>query len=174
MRSGECISGYKLGFTTDGPLPFGAPGPVYGRLFDSLEFPNGGTASIGENFIMGAQGIELALRFGKTAHFKPQDFPLSDEEILSLIDAVAPVIENPDVLFRNQELADYRDIIAANGVSRFYVLGDFTPIEELDGDIDDISVTVFKDGEIVLEGDAGMALDGQLCFPSLFTGPFPN
>ena len=41
-------------------------------------------------------------------------------------------------------------------------MGEFTPIEELDGSIDDISVIVFKDGEIVLEGNAGMALDGQL------------
>ena len=161
LAEGEELSGYKLGFTMVGPRPFGAPGSVYGRLFESLRFPNGGTASIRENFVDAAQGVELAIRFSQDALFQTSDFPLSDETILSVIDAVAPALENPELGVSGE--FNYLDLIAQNfGGSRFYVLGNFVPIDQLSGSIDDIEVTVTKDGETVLEGSAGDALGSQL------------
>lgn len=160
LAEGEQLSGYKLGFTGLEPRPFGAPSPIYGRLFKSLEFTNGDTVVIDETFAAGAQGVELAIRFSQDALFQTSDFPLSDETILSLIDAVAPAFENPDLAFSGE--FNYLDIIAQNTGSRFYVLGDFVPVDHLSGSIDDIPVTVTKDGEVMLEGSASDALGSQL------------
>ncbi len=160
IKEGEKLSGYKLGFTPIGPRPFGAPGPIYGRLFESLQFSNGDTASISKTFAAGAQGVELAIRFSQDALFQTSDFPLSDETILSLIEAVAPALENPDLAFSG--MFNYLDIIAQNAGSRFYVLGEFVPLDSLSGSIDDLQVTVTKDGETVLEGSTSDALGSQL------------
>lgn len=160
LDEGEKLSGYKLGFTPVGPRPFGAPGPIYGRLLESLQFENGGTASISETFAAGAQGVELAIRFSQDALFQTSDFPLSDETVLSLIEAVAPALENPDLAFSGE--FNYLDIIAQNAGSRFYVLGDFVTLDQLSGSIDDIQVIATKDGEIVLEGSTSDALGSQL------------
>ncbi len=159
IDGGEVLSGYKLGFTGLGPRPLGATRPVYGRLFESLEFPNGGSASISENFAAGAQGIELAVRFSKDALFKTSDFPLSEDEVLSLIDAVAPAFENPDISFSGP--FNFLDLIAQNTASRFVVLGDFVSIDSIP-DIDDIPVTVTLNGEVVLQGSTADALGSQL------------
>ncbi len=160
LSEGEKLSGYKLGFTPIGPRPFGAPSPIYGRLFESLQFKNSDTVSISETFATGAQGVELAIRFSQNALFQTSDFPLPDTTILSLIEAVAPALENPDLAFAGE--FNYLDIIAQNTGSRFYVLGDFVTLDQLSGSIDDIQVTVTKDGETVLEGSTSDALGSQL------------
>jgi len=160
---GEVQSGYKLGFTGTPPLPFGAPEPLYGTLFESQRFENGATIDISETFAAGNAGVELALFMARDAEFETSDFPLSDEELMSLIGSIAPLAEFPEIAFEEgPENIDYRDLIAANAGARAYIHATPIELENLDVNIDNIGVTVFKDGVQTSEGISGDALGSQL------------
>ena len=160
---GEVVSGYKLGFTGDSPRPFDAPEPLYGRLLSSQEFASGAEIDISDTFVAGAIGIELAIFIAQDASFETSDFPLSDTELLSLIEAVAPLSEMPDIAFvEGPEAINYKDLIAANAGAKAYVLGERMPLSNLSVGIDEIPVTVTLDGEEISQAISGDALGSQL------------
>ena len=160
---GEVVSGYKLGFTGDSPRPFDAPEPLYGRLLSSQEFASGAQIDISDTFVAGAIGIELAIYIAQDASFETSDFPLSDAELLSLIDAVAPLSEMPDIAFvEGPDAVNYKDLIAANAGAKAYVVGERLALDDLTVGIDEIPVTVTVDGEEISQAISGDALGSQL------------
>jgi len=160
---GEVQSGYKLGFTGTPPLPFGAPEPLYGTLFESQRFENEATIDISETFAAGNAGVEIALIMARDAEYDSSDFPLSNEELMSLIGSIAPLAEFPEIAFEEgPENIDYRDLIAANAGARAYMHGTPIALDAINLDIDNIGVTVFKDGVQTSEGISGDALGSQL------------
>ena len=168
---GERVIGYKLGFTGDSPRPFGAPSPVYGRLLASQENNSGATIDISETFVDAALGVEVALYISRDAEFETSDFPLSDETLMGLIASVAPLVEMPELGFEEGKMGiNYLDLIANNAGAKGFVVGTpvaLSDIEDSDDDndrlaIDDINVTVFKDGEQIATSFSGDALGSQL------------
>ncbi|MDT0648451.1 fumarylacetoacetate hydrolase family protein [Zunongwangia sp. F260] len=158
QRGLEEISGYKLGFTAD-MKPFGAPKPIYGRLYSSFEVPNGTTLSISEDFIRGSVGYEVAIIIGKDIRTA-----ISPEEAKDAVKAIAPAFEFADFAFNpNNEVIDFRDIIATNSAARTYILGEETLLENLlDQGINpnQIEVTGTLDGNVILEAAIGLPVDG--------------
>ena len=160
---GEVVSGYKLGFTGDSPRPFAAPEPLYGRLLSSQEFASGAEIDISDTFVAGAIGIELAIYIAQDASYETSDFPLTDAELLALIDGVAPLSEMPDIAFEEgPDAVNYKDLIAANAGSKAYVVGERMSLEDLAVGIDEIPVTVTADGTEISQGISGDALGSQL------------
>ena len=160
---GEVVSGYKLGFTGDSPRPFDAPEPLYGRLLSSQEFTSGAQIDISDTFVAGAIGIELAIFIAEDASFEPSDFPLSDSELLGLIESVAPLSEMPDVAFvEGPEAINYKDLIAGNAGARAYVVGERMSLDDLTVDINNIPVDVTVDGQVFSQAISGDALGSQL------------
>ena len=163
VDDGDSVIGYKLGFTGDAPRPFGAPEPVYGRLLKSQEYESGVTLDISETWAAGNAGVELAVYIAKDAKFEVSDFPLSDAELKSLISDIAPLSEFPEIAFQEGNMAiNYKDLIAANAGARAFVVGERKKLSELDVEIDEIEIEVFKNGEMTSTGISGDALGSQL------------
>lgn len=157
-RGVQRLSGYKLGFTGD-VRPFGAPKPVYGRIYSSFEVPNGSTLSLSEDFIRGSVGFEVAIIIGKDIRTA-----LSPEEAKDAVRAIAPAFEFADFGFTpNNMVIDFRDIIATNSAARTYILGEETLLEDLlDQGIDpnQIELKGTLDSEVILEAKVGLPVDG--------------
>ena len=171
VSRGETVVGYKLGFTGDSPRPFGAPSPVYGRLLASQQNASGATIDISETFVAAALGVELALYISRDASFETSDFPLSNETLLGLIESIAPLTEMPELGFEEGPMGiDYRDLIANNAGAKGFVVGERMMLSELEDTdlsneliaLDDIDVTVFRDGELINTSFSGDALGSQL------------
>ena len=159
----DTVIGYKLGFTGDAPRPFGAPEPVYGRLLKSQENESGVTLDISETWAAGNAGVELAIYIAKDAKFKVSDFPLTDAELKSLISDIAPLSEFPEIAFEESNMEiNYKDLIAANAGARAFVVGERKKLSDLDVDINEIEIEVFKNGEMTSTGISGDALGSQL------------
>ncbi|THH41772.1 2-keto-4-pentenoate hydratase [Neolewinella litorea] len=160
---GDEVTGWKLGFTGDAPRPFGAPGPLFGRLLRSQSRASGSTIDISDTWVMGAVGVEVALIIGRDAEFELTDFPLSREQVLNLVEGIAPLTEFPELGFEEGLMGiNYRDLIANNAGAKAYVLGETTPLSELQIDIDSIDVRIFRDDSLIGESFSGDALGSQV------------
>lgn len=160
---GESVVGWKLGFTGDAPRPFGSPEPVFGRLLQSQRNVSGATIDISETFVEAALGVELALFIARDAEFETSDFPLSDETLMGLISDIAPLTEMPELGFEEGTMnIDYRDLIANNAGAKGYVVGERMALSDLQGSIDSIDVTVYKDDVEIATSFSGDALGSQL------------
>ena len=89
--------------------------------------------------------IELELAFRLKQNI--DDLADLNNEIIELVDAVAPAIEIPLFHFENTNALISNDIIAANVGANIVMLGDFVAIENVD--IDSIKVGLFKDNKII-------------------------
>ncbi|MBZ9731589.1 fumarylacetoacetate hydrolase family protein [Salegentibacter sp. JZCK2] len=152
------LTGYKLGFTGD-ERPFGAPKPIYGRIYSSFEVPNGSTLSLSEDFIGGSVGFEVAIIMGRDV-----TSAISPEEAKNAVKAIAPAFEFADFGFTpNNMVIDFRDIIATNSAARTYILGEETQLENLlnqDIDPDEIELLGTLDRNVILDAKVGLPLDG--------------
>lgn len=151
-------TGYKLGFTGD-QRPFGAPKPVYGRIYSSFEVPNGATLSLSEDFIRGSVGFEVAIILGEDINTA-----VSPEEARDAVRAIAPAFEFADFGFTpNNMVIDFRDIIATNSAARTYLLGEETLLEDLEDqgiDPNQIDLLGTLDGNVILDAKVGLPVDG--------------
>lgn len=162
INRGETVIGYKLGFTGDAPRPFGAPEPLYGRLLASQENQSGATLDISETWAAGNAGVELAIYIAKDASYDVSDFPLAESELQSLIGAIAPLSEFPEIAFEEGPMEiNYKDLIAANAGARAFVVGERVNLSDLTVALDSINIQVFKNGEMTSTGLSGDALGSQ-------------
>ncbi|CAN5326462.1 hypothetical protein BH23BAC2_BH23BAC2_11470 [soil metagenome] len=160
------FTGYKLGFTGE-VRPFGAPKPVYGKLYSTFEIPEGSVISQSETFIRGSIGFEVAIIIGKNV----KNF-ITPEEAMDVVKAIAPAFEFADFAFTNDSF-DFRDIIATNSASRVYILGKETSLEELKAqgiDPNFIPLTGTLDGEVILEARVGLPVGGIFKAVSFLSG----
>ncbi|WP_300434671.1 fumarylacetoacetate hydrolase family protein [Christiangramia sp.] len=150
------LTGYKLGFTGD-VRPFGAPKPLYGRLYSSFELPEGSTLSLSEDFISGSVGFEVAIIMGKNVRTA-----ISPEEAKEAVKAIAPAFEFADFGFEGEDF-NFKDIIATNSAARYYIVGEETALDDLleQGiDPNEIQLTGTLDGETILTAKVGLPVDG--------------
>jgi len=160
------FTGYKLGFTGD-VRPFGAPKPLFGKLFSTFEIPEGTIISQSETFIKGSVGYEVAIIIGK--HVKDFNTP---EEAKQVVKALAPAFEFADFAFTYDSF-DYRDITATNSAARLYILGEETSLEELEAqgiDPNFIPVSGSLNGKVILDARVGLPVDGIFKAVSFLSG----
>ena len=155
VARGEEIVGYKLGFT--GPSnPLGAPGPVLGRILASQMHEDGASVGLGDTFTNGNVGFEVAFIMGQDV-----SAPMSAAALRAAVAEVAPAMEFPDFAFEDPDNLSYLDLIAANTVSRTFVLGERVPLSELGVELDDIKIEGRLDGETIITAVGSDAVGGQ-------------
>ena len=118
-RDGRVVVGYKVAYASGGSqVRAGINGPVYGRLFDEMVVPNGGSVVLAgfRRFVVEA---EIAVTIGATI-----DAPVSSvEDLLPYIATLHPAIEMPDALFGYDAVPTAVDMAAANTAAYRYALG---------------------------------------------------
>ncbi len=115
--------------------------------------------SLSEDFIRGSVGFEVAIIIGKDIRTA-----ISPEEAKDAVRAIAPAFEFADFGFTpNNEVIDFRDIIATNSAARAYILGEETLLEDLLNqgiDPNQIELEGTLDGDVILEAIIGLPVDG--------------
>jgi len=120
-QRGEHFIGYKVGCTSPTiRRQLNIDHPVFGRLFDSDSWPSG-TVLPASRFCRLAIEGELAVRLGQEVP-SPNGSP---ETIASAVEAVFPVIELHNLIFR-REAPSSAELIANNAIHAGFVYDDST------------------------------------------------
>ncbi|MGE0387153.1 MAG: 2-keto-4-pentenoate hydratase [Gammaproteobacteria bacterium] len=154
---GARVAGFKAGLTSRAAQQrFGLDRPFAGVLYPGGALP-GGRAVDTRRF----PGLTLEIEIGYVVD-RDITAPVHDIAALRpLIRAVVPAIELPRIRFRTPQALTGVDIVAANGGSALFVTGDPLPADALDR-VDDLTVTLSRDGTPVAQGRGDAALGNQM------------
>ncbi len=149
------IAGFKAGLTSSEiQKKFGVTFPVSGVLFASGKKLN---SPIIDKSMFNVPMIETEIGFLVR---KPIKHPLKDvSELRGSIKAVMPVIELPDIGFTDLKNLKAVDIIAANVSSSQFIVG--TEKDAMSPDLNNITVTLSLNGQVVNQGKGSDALGDQ-------------
>ncbi len=150
------IAGFKAGLTSiKSQKKFGTETPVAGVLLASGL--NKGSPDVDiKNFKMPMIETEIGFIIGK-----PINKPILEINMLiDKIEAVVPVIEIPDIGFEDTKRVKGVDIIASNVASTDFIIGNQKTFNNID--INEISVTLFLNGNVINRGVATDAMGNQL------------
>lgn len=138
LRAGDRIAGYKGGLMSKASLAGrGVSEPLVGVLFAVGSAGDGATISL-----CGYRRAAFELKIGHR-----------DGQVL-------PVIDLPDIAYRDPDHYGAVDMVAANISASRYVPGVAQPA---DGhDLDALRVTLTRDGQAIAAGTAGESLGGQI------------
>ncbi|CAA0104713.1 2-oxo-hept-4-ene-1,7-dioate hydratase [BD1-7 clade bacterium] len=146
--------GFKFGCGAD-VCPFAEHIPLVGSLWASMVSASGSSINVDE-YVRGFVEGELAFRFAVDVAT-----PITAAQARQLATEVAPSAELPDFPFGDRPLNEARilDVVAANGIARGLVIGEFVSTSTLD--VDTIVMTGTRDGELVLSGSAADVTGGS-------------
>lgn len=140
---GHTPVGYKLALTSE-PRPFGAPEPLYGRLFDFMLLSNNASISA-SRFVKPLLELELAYQF-KTDLLPP----FTVEKLASAISVVAPAIELSDLVFKNPKQLSWQQVAASGVGARRLIIGTPQPFAQLD--LNNLQAEARWNGELYSRG----------------------
>jgi len=135
--------GYKLGLTGSKRL-FGAPEPLYGRIFDFMQRDNNARIPLSD-FVRPLVELELAFRF-------KQDVipPVDVKQLRQAIDVVAPAVELADMVFENPKTLSWQQLAASGVGPRRVIIGPPQPLDDLD--LNAVQVKAIWNGEFYSRG----------------------
>lgn len=149
---GHTPIGYKLALTAE-PRLFGAPEPLYGRLFDFMLLSNNTQVPV-THFVKPLLELELAYQFNTDLH--P---PFTQEKLTSAISAVAPAIELADLVFKHPRQLSWQQIAASGAGARRLIIGQPQPLTNLD--LDNLQAEARWNGELYSRGYSRNVMGGQ-------------
>ncbi len=149
------ISGYKAALTSkNSQNKFSADSPISGVLFESGK-------TLSPSIIKPADFrnmlIETELGYLVTEDIK--EIVESEESLKNFISDVYPVIELPDIGFKELKDISAIDIISINTGSSNYILGKSVNIDSID--INNLSIDLFLDGKLINSGNSSEGMDNQ-------------
>lgn len=146
LKDGEIVSGRKIGLTSKAMQELlGIAEPDYGHLYASTEVKNSGIISMKNAIRPKVEGeIAFVLKEGLSGP------GITVEDVYKATDYVCASIEIVDSRIRDWKIK-LVDTVADNGSSSMYVLGD-TKVKAEDISLADISMTLYKNGEVVNTG----------------------
>jgi 2-keto-4-pentenoate hydratase len=148
LRAGDRIAGYKGGLMSAASMKArNVTEPLVGTLFASGRADNGSTITL-----CGYRKASFELKLGYVIDGARRGLPASV--------TVLPVIDLPDIAYRDPDHYGAVDMVAANVSAARYVRGTPRPIGELD--LDAIAVTLTRDGRPIASGIARESLGNQL------------
>lgn len=147
VRLGDQVTGKKSGATNQGAMStFGLSEPFYGHLLQSGLVGNAGTVHTAR-LIHPRVECEIAFRLG-------QDLvgpDVTEDDVIAATDALFAAFEIVDTRIRDWKLLGKYDVVADNGLTARYVLGQSQ--QALAGlDLMEIPVVLTKNGATVAEG----------------------
>lgn len=150
--------GFKAGLTTAAAQQkFSADGPVAGVLLaGSLRESGGKILEVDRGpFLRPMFEVELGFRFNRVI----VETVSSIDELKTLVESVAPVVELPDLAFESIRDIKATDIIANNVLAKQVIAGiDQSPDKAV---VNGIRVTVYRDGKEVMRGISGDVMKNQ-------------
>ncbi len=148
VQDGGVIAGYKAGLTsTTAQKKFKAPGPVTGILLQDMRITDGKVVSKPYSKMM----LEVEIGYRLNQDVKS---PTTPETVKTLVDAVMPAVEVPDLNFATFKGLAFTDIIADNVGARGFMLGNPKKVDQVDPN----GVT----GQLFMNGKAlGKAVPGR-------------
>ena len=151
------VGGYKAGFTAPGSgARFNLEAPVFGVLF-----ADGSVATPyeinGDDFhrLMVEVEVGFELRSAITRRMR------SIDDLRTYVKHARPVIELSDLHYEDLTKLRGSDIVATNMAAGAYIAGEPLQLADLE-DVNQISVVLSRDGEVIDEGLASTALGNQL------------
>ncbi|WP_144392622.1 2-keto-4-pentenoate hydratase [Pleionea sediminis] len=152
----ESIAGFKGGLTSKaGQQKFNVNNALAGVLFNS------GRQSTGKLFKQSDYGklmVETELGFLLNGPISTPVKSMSD--LKKLVKSVVPVIELPDLGFKQPKSLQGIDIIAANVAANEFIMGKPVSISAIDN-LNSLSVTLSRDSQLVNSGKGSDALEDQ-------------
>lgn len=154
-RSGDAVVGYKGGLMSAKSLAArGVIEPVIAPLFASGDRPSGARLDLC-GYRRPAFEAKLGFIFGA-----PVDRPLASVDALkSAVSAVQPVMELPDIAYRDDKSYGAIDMAAAMISSALFVRGKASATGV--ADLDDLAVSVWRDDVALTRGKGRESLDDQ-------------
>jgi 2-keto-4-pentenoate hydratase len=138
------LVGYKLGLTWGKGL--NAKEPIYGRLFRSMLRDNNDSIYLSD-FVKPMLELEIAYIFGDDVVY-----PVTLEDLQASVARIAPVVELPDMLFKDLSDLDWKDLIALDVAPRRVIIGEVMDPDEVD--VNTITAEAKYMGQIVSQGVA--------------------
>ncbi len=147
---GETYIGVKMGFTSHAKMKqMGVHDMIWGRLTDAMLIPSGGTISL-NNFVHPRIEPEICFLTSRDING-----PISFDEALDYVQAVAPALEVIDSRYENFKFS-LEDVIADNCSSSALVVGDW---QDKHTDLSALKMEVFFNEERVQTGTSAEILD---------------
>ncbi len=146
LASGRRVTGKKIGLTSLAMQRLiNVDEPDYGHLFDDMEVPEGGTASMRELI---APKVE-----GEIAYILKEDLVGPSVTVEQVLDATDYVVASIEIV--DSRIEDWRirlvDTVADNGSSALYVLGR-KRVDPRATDLKAVSMQLVRNGQVVNEG----------------------
>ena len=163
----ESISGYKAAVSNANVQKmFATTVPASGVLFANGAFVKGASIPL-NRFQQPILETEIGYRLNAKIdlQFDARDsssvIPVSADNVFEYVDAIMPVVEIADVGFSSR-LTSLVDLVSANTAFGGYVLGEATPLCDLETKLlDTIEISMTKDGEPIGTGAGGDTSGGQ-------------
>ena len=153
VRRGDRVAGYKGGLMSAASLrQRGVTEPLVGVLFASGRVEDGGTVSLC-GYRKASFEVKLGFRFAR-----PVAVGADLAAVRAAVDAVVPVIDLPDIGYRDPDHYGAVDMVAANVSAAKWVAGRG---QATAADLDALRVTLARDGETIASGVGRESLDGQ-------------
>lgn len=126
ITDGAIVAGYKAGLTSaPAQKKFKAPGPVTGILLKNMQISDGKVLS--KPFTKMMLEVEIGYRLNQDIKA-----PTTPETVNTLVDAIMPAVEVPDLNFATFKGLAFTDIIADNVGARAFILGNPQTIDKVD------------------------------------------
>jgi 2-keto-4-pentenoate hydratase len=149
------ISGYKAALTSkESQNKFSADNPISGVLFESGKIlsPSIIKSSDFRNMLIETE-LGFLVKNDITESIE------SEEDLKNLISDVYPVIELPDIGFKEISKINSIDIISINTGTSKYIVGKVAALGSLD--INNIKINLFLDGRLISSGVSSEVMDNQ-------------
>jgi 2-oxo-3-hexenedioate decarboxylase len=155
VANADRIAGYKGGLMSAKSLSDkGVNQPITGVLFSSGALASPATANLC-GYRRAAFEMKIGYVFGTTVR-KPV---ATVDQVKTLVSAVRPVVDLPDIAYRNETTYGAIDMIAANISSSRFVEG--APTKPNAIDLDELTVSMIRDGAPLTRGTGKDSLGDQ-------------
>ena len=154
LRRGDRVAGYKGGLMSAASLrQRGVTEPLVGVLFASGRTATGAAVSL-----CGYRKASFELKLGfQFARSVPSNADLAT--LRGAVGAVMPVIDLPDIGYRDPDKYGAADMVAANVSAAKWIAGSSFPTAS--ADLDTLSVSLARGGQRLASGVGRESLDGQ-------------
>jgi len=154
VARGDRVAGYKGGLMSAASLrQRGVSEPLVGVLFASGRAESGAQVSLC-GYRRASFEVKLGFVFSRSV---PAD--ADAETVRRAVSAVVPVIDLPDIGYRNPDSYGAVDMVAANVSAARWVIG--TPQAPASTDLDALRATMARDGQALASGLGRESLGGQ-------------
>lgn len=155
VAHGDRVAGYKGGLMSQASLKArNVTEPLVGILFRSGRVADGSPASL-----CGYRKASFEMKLGFVFSSGVTTLPADDAALRAVVASVVPVVDLPDIGYRNPDKYSAVDMVAANVSASRYVIGRERAAQGID--LDMLGVSMTRDGQALTSGLGRESFDDQ-------------